>query len=515
MKTIIAILFVIFLSFEAMAQPGTLDTTFGTGGKVITTVSSYTDIGYALAIQPDGKIVMIGNTTQSLYGSWYSIVRYNPDGTIDSTFNGTGIVSTGVMGQSNERCAYSIALQEDGKILVTGGMSSAYQFILDRYNMDGTPDITFGNSGRVQGYGYNYDLAIRPDGKIITCGGTHDVQTSQILLCRFNTNGTLDSSFGTGGVTLTNTGTYTYANSLKLQPDGKILISGIKNGTQYNERDFFIARYEEDGILDTTFGTEGITVQYGDTTNNLGERMIFLNEKIIIGLSYFQNPHFSLKRFDCSGFIDSTFGTSGSIFNNDIFWGGSDIFWGGLKMAVQGNNILVAGGTSEDNGFIIARFNEDGSLDSTFGTGGTTTTDFGYGYGGTYANACAIQADNKIVAVGCAGPSNHQNFALARYLDSLNMGEVIFSPESKMMLAYPNPLKTHANLKYSLQNDESISIVLYDANGRLVQSFVQEQKINKGQHTEHLNFDESLPAGSYILSLSNGKYKSSVQIIKQ
>lgn len=208
---------------------GALDPTFGSGGTIITTFAgSSWDIIWGLVVQPDGKIVAAGG-----YDA-FALARYNTDGSLDSTFGSNGTVRTAV--GISQATAYSVALQADGKI-VAGGWSvqagiPAVQFTLIRYNSDGSLDPSFGSGGisstPVDGYsGQIRSIVIQPDGKIVAAGDARVAGTYDFAFARFNTDGSVDTLFGTNGSTIIAIGTGDdTCFSVRLQSDGKIVAVG-------------------------------------------------------------------------------------------------------------------------------------------------------------------------------------------------------------------------------------------------------------------------------------------------
>jgi uncharacterized delta-60 repeat protein len=249
---------------------GTLDITFGTRGKVIQPIGSDDDKGHSLAIQPDGKILLGGSCYTSKYDFCFArsrfnpncrslilfdfksldfcIARFNSNGTLDTSFGSSGIVIQPI--GSSDDIGYSLAIQSDGKILLGGYCytGSYYDLCIARYNSNGTLDTTFGSSGKViqpisSSYDDVYSLAIQPDGKILLGGFCYNGSNGDFCIARFNSNGTLDTSFGTNGkVTQPIGSSIDEGYSLAIQLDGKILLGGIcSNGSN---PDFCIARFQ-------------------------------------------------------------------------------------------------------------------------------------------------------------------------------------------------------------------------------------------------------------------------------
>ena len=246
---------------------GTLDGTFGSGGKVTFGGSA---AAIAVALQGDGKIVTAGGG--------FALVRYNTDGSLDTTFGTGGMVTTSFGGGYDE--ASAVALQGDGKIVAAGHTSTSVgssQFALARYNTDGSLDGTFGTAGQVTtsfaGNDFAFHVMPQADGRIVAAGiaGPSSCQSAPctsgnlFALARYNTDGSLDPDFGTGGqVTTTFAATDAEAYSLAVQGDGKIVAAGLTRTGSINR--FALARYDGDGSLDATFGTDGrATTSFGGT----------------------------------------------------------------------------------------------------------------------------------------------------------------------------------------------------------------------------------------------------------
>ena len=232
---------------------GSLDTGFGDNGKVITSFSSEYETARAVAIQADGKIILVG-----LAGDYIAVVRYNADGSLDTDF-AVGGLATSVPGFGN-----AVVVQPDGKIVVAGGIGD---MVVLRYLPDGSLDATFDGDGMViMDISGNSESAsavtLHPDGRIIVAGGTFNgVETDFALLC-LNPDGSLDTSFGVDGLVTSDHGSSESGRGMVLQPNGKIVIAGLITGADWY---FALARYNPDGSLDTTFGMDGwVVTDFGD-----------------------------------------------------------------------------------------------------------------------------------------------------------------------------------------------------------------------------------------------------------
>jgi uncharacterized delta-60 repeat protein len=420
----------------ARAVDGDLDPTFGTGGMVMTDLGRSTDLANAVAVQADGKLVVVGQTYKNndYSDEDFVVTRYNTDGTLDTTFGSRGRVRTDFPGLA--AVPSSVVIQADGKIVVAGGAFPLFTFLGDikvvRYNPNGSLDTSFGDGGIVtttfpEG-SYAFDVALQPDGKIIAAGTVFvnfdpgESSDTDFALARYNPDGTPDTTFGSGGQVSTDfVGFEDDAFSVLIQPDGKIVAVGSANdpATFY---DFAAARYLTNGTIDTTFGVAGkVRTDFGDQNFDRARSAALQPDGRIVaaGFAISQNggvQNFAVARYTSNGVLDTTFSRDGK---TQIDFG--NCCQGATKVLLQsdGKIITVGGsnGESSDDDFLLARLNPRGALDNTFGVGGKVRTSFGDLNGG--ANGAALQSDGKIVAVGFQATFSNQwtNFALARYLD--------------------------------------------------------------------------------------------------
>lgn len=349
-------------------------------------------------------------------------------GSLDTTFDLIGKVTTTVLAGDDQ--ATSVAIQSDGKIVAAGSASNSVDssgvgagsvFALVRYNTDGSLDATFGTSGKVTtAIGISDDIAlsvaIQSDGKIVAAGYSYSVTDFawEIALARYKTDGSLDTTFGTGGkvLTLIGAGGCT-AHSVTIQSDNKIVAAGyVDNGANY---DFALVRYNPDGSLDTTFGTGGIvTTPIGSSDDGANSVVIQSDNKIVAaGYSFGPigsgNSFFALVRYNPDGSLDTTFGTGGKLTTGiETIGTNSDM---ASSVALQSDNKIVAAGYAS-NDLAVVRYNPDGSLDTTFGTTGKVTTGVRVE---SQAAGVVVQIDGKIVAAGNSSSLVDWNFGLVRY----------------------------------------------------------------------------------------------------
>jgi uncharacterized delta-60 repeat protein len=339
---------------------GSLDLTFGTGGKVTISIGTGASI-LSLKIQPDGKIVGAGFANVSQYQIGFVLARFNPDGNIDGTFGNGGTVST-VFGNANDY-GRALAIQEDGKLLVTGdcsyGFTSDYSTV--RYNTDGTLDNSFGIGGIVitnMGNGLNMpkSITVQSDGKIIVVGLAEPISG----MVRYKENGSLDSTFGTGGKVFTSLGIDSYQSAVVEQPDNKIVVVGhYRNNIIYSNAVF---RYNSDGSPDNSFGSAGISIAPTGYSDFPVAVILQQNGDIVIAATSQIGAWnlFELMKFTGNGSVDSSFGFHGMVqtsFNNYDKCAG---------LSIQPDGKLVAAGSTNDLSygvkFATARYFGDGPL---------------------------------------------------------------------------------------------------------------------------------------------------------
>lgn len=298
---------------------GSLDSTFGTAGKVTTAIGSSHDVGHAMAIRSNGKIV-VGGWSDNTSGSDFALVQYNTDGSLDNSFGTGGIVTTAVSGASDR--VYALSIQSDGKIIVAGSsnVATTTNFALARYNNDGTLDNSFGTSGKVitsfSGQASAHSIAIQSTGRIVV-GGYDRSGYYKFAMAGYNNDGTLDNSYGTNGkVTTALSSLDDYPTALVVLSDDEILVTGRTPSTTVD--DIALVRYTNNGAIDTSFGTGGKVITSLGSYLDSGESIAIQDDgKILVsGISFtssVSNYLFSLVRYSSNGTLDSTFGSNGIV----------------------------------------------------------------------------------------------------------------------------------------------------------------------------------------------------------
>jgi uncharacterized delta-60 repeat protein len=375
-------------------------------------VTSRYDYAVGLVIQGDGKLVACGPASGG--GGRFALVRYAGDGTLDDTFSGDGVALTNFT--SGFDACYDLALQADGKLVAVGEAASPRQFAIARYNVDGTLDTSFGGDGKVRtnftaSADFAFGVAIQTDEKIVVTGRAGG-SGGRVVVARYNTNGTLDTSFsGDGKATTDFTAGDDLADNVAIQGDGGIVVAGTAGYFGNNAR-VALVRYTTTGTPDTTFGGDG-KVTTNMTAGFDGAFALAVqpgDQKIVVAGQAGRNV--AVLRCNVDGTLDSTFSGDGKATTS---------FTTGLDYADDvaleaGGKIVVAGSADyfRASRFALARYDVDGTLDTTFGGDGKVTTNFTAGWDGAFD--VEIQAaDGNIVAAGGAG-NRGAKFALARYV---------------------------------------------------------------------------------------------------
>lgn len=391
----------------------TLDSTFGSNGKVVANTAPY-DQGFSLVLQPDSKVV-VGGFSYNGVDSDFSVFRFNSNGPLDTGFGVNGEVTTDILGFD---IGQSVALQSDGKILVGGrAFFAGNDFAIARYNSNGSLDTSFnGNGLRLQDFDGGDDeitaLRLQSDGKILATGSADINGDDDFAIARFNSDGSLDTSFGINGkATVDFDGAEDDASDSLIQSDGKSLLIG--DAKVDGDRDFALARFNSNGTLDTSFGNgRKVTTDFAGLDDEALSAVIQADGKILVAgdSTTTSGRDFALVRYNANGTLDTSFGNGGKVTTD--FAGFDD---GAVSVHLQPNGKIILTGTaqnSSDSDFAVARYNSDGTLDTSFGTNGKITTNFGKGE----LVSESVLHDGVLTLVGSSYDNTDSNIALARYV---------------------------------------------------------------------------------------------------
>jgi uncharacterized delta-60 repeat protein len=384
---------------DALAASGDLDPTFGTDGVV------FADLGgssaRALARQTDGKLVAAGRSVGA--DDAIAVARFDASGAPDPTFGGDGTVTTDASASDDE--GVQVLVQADGKIVVVGRTGDDDEdVVVVRYETDGSLDGGFGTGGiAFTALGTDDDVAfsgaLQSDGKILVVGGTASVPgpTQDLFVLRLESDGDLDGTFGSGGlVTLDFGGRRDQGRAVAVQPDGSILVAGTSsNGPLFLDGSVAtLSRFNADGSPDATFGTGGSVVLSSEHINLFDAMALQPDGKIVVfGATGPGTVTFRLFRFDGSGVADPGFVGDASPFFTQAITPGS------LALRSDGKFLIV--GDGDGPGFSVARMNADGSLDESFGMGGDVSVAVGLS---GLALATVAEPSGDIVLAGAAAP---------------------------------------------------------------------------------------------------------------
>lgn len=392
---------VCFLFFlYSHSQAGSFDPSFGGSGKAFNALyfdngggpqNFNSDFEWAITVQPDGKIILVGRTNVPGNGYDFGVLRFNTDGSPDVSFGEGGQMNinfnTGSP-TSIEDQAFAVIVQPDGKIIVGGheSLNGVRSFGLARLNADGSLDITFNGGGKVMTpFGPSpassavYALALQPDGKIIAGGNTSTNGTLDFAVARYNIDGTLDNTFNGTGKVITYLGPGDeYLQSIAVQPDGKIVAFG--NSSYSFNSDFALVRYNADGSLDNSFDVDGIVTTAFGTASDLGIAMKIQPDSKILVAGYGRGPS-SVKndvlvaRYNTNGSLDNTLNGTGKVVTNP---NANDDFMTGLVLQADGKFVVTGYtpvGFSKD--LLLVRYNSNGTLDNSFNGNGKAILDMG------------------------------------------------------------------------------------------------------------------------------------------
>lgn len=435
-----------------------------------------------------------------------SLFRYHNNGTLDNSFDLDGSVSP--------PCgASSVALQNDGKIVVAGQYDNGnnYDVRVLRYNSDGTLDNTFGTMGliTIDVFSFQDDtpsgIAVLSDGRIIVCGS---IGSGGGFLLKLNTDGSMDNSFNSSGTVLLSR----VSSGMKIQSDGKIVIVGTKKSSSPQNDQMSIQRINSDGTMDNSFDSfEGdgiIDIGSGEKASGHGVAIQPDGKIIAVGSTYAWNsfpPYYALKieRLKPNG--DYDFSKVIAFSNNPSFVVGNDV-------ALQSDGKIVIVGYYTEMGisyFGLARLNSDGTFDNTFSSDGLQTTLI---ENNCRAYSVLIQPDGKILVGGTSSSTGNYGLAIARYLST--PGVSVEGKENWVSFkVYPNPLKDETTLSFQTNEKVELSIFVTDLQGRVVKNISENMTYLQGNN--QISFDtKDFANGVYFLQIKSEKINQYCKLIK-
>jgi uncharacterized delta-60 repeat protein len=529
MKTILCSFIFFSISVCLNAQSGTLDSSFGMNGKVITDFGIYGGQFFGAAAQKDGKLLAVGSGSIKVNGKilhGFLVVRYLQNGLLDSSFGNNGIIITPF--GNGGGTAHDIVGQDDEKFVVAGNGNSFQQrpinnVLLARYNKDGTQDSSFGINGLViTDFGTNETIqaiTLQKDEKFIVCGSSNG---QDYFTARYNYNGSVDSTFGINGQVITPMGLAS-ASAIAVQSDGKIVEVGNKDGGEKA----VVIRYLTNGALDTSFANSGIIA---DDFGYEGTRFNAVAVKpdgtiLAAGQTSGINGNMLVISFTNSGKLNTVFGIAAK--KTIAFDDPSKVVSINLcnnKIILSGNTFGVLNGTRDN--FAVCRLFENGNIDSSFGNDGKTVTDFNTSF---YEYAVkGLLTNEKIVLFGNTGnydPPSGIFLLIARYNNNDLSNKQIIINKIKHYISthnnadaatlnnnitlYPNPVQNILTIK-GLSSINNYQLIINNSKGSVVAT---KQVSNVASYQFNV---QNLSSGVYYVSVVvNTKLITTLKFVKQ
>lgn len=501
------LLILLFVSATIYAQPGKLDSSFSNDGKVITDFEGLTHIE-GITLQKNGKIIVAGGGS---LGEYFSLARYNKNGSIDKSFGNNGKV----ISQQEEHPVFTgVALQSDEKIIAVGtaNLRGYYkQVVIYRFTAKGILDSSFGDNGFAFLTPRDIDsrspaVAIQTDDKIVITGAVNANDANQeSFAARLTAHGKRDSVFFKNGIHLISLGKISFFYAVAIQANGKIVVAG--SGGETNKSTIALVRFETNGELDKNFGNGGKLLAPGNVFVQGTDVKIYPNGKIIVSGSIIANDkqNMILLRVKTDGTIDSLFGINGRAiinFENSSY---------ASSLALQADGKIIVAGSADTNksgskkAFALARLKPNGKLDNSFGNNGRVITDFLPDNG--FAAAVIIQPDGNIIAAGETTNENFFNLAMARYIGDKTTSFTQQQNQTKesFVKIYPNPVKDVLVIENLHSSKTMLSIT--DRAGNIIKKTSSSEKIF------YWNISD-LKAGEYYLTIQNTAAKTSILFLK-
>lgn len=517
MKKIYYAVALLFLTNSMIAQPGKPDPQFSNTNNIITYVGTNATLR-SMVLQPDGKLIAVGNTDSN-----FVLIRYMQNGTLDNSFGTSGKVIT----HFNFDCAANaVGVEPDGRIIVAGS-SSKYEYatlpsdiLVACYNTDGTLNSNFGLNGIVQTniglIDYGSAMKVQEDGKIVVTGtSTNIVSKGDIIALRYNDDGSLDGSFGTNGYVITGLGSVNFpsndiAYTLGVQPDGKLIVGGYTAGS-FGGSNMLLLKYLPNGTLDPSFGLNGI-LSSGSLKSV--ESLFIKNDGKIVAAGYFNNVEDisvpSVIRLENNGTLDNSFGNNGRILSLPYY----SNYEGRLFTVVQQSDgkIIAAGNrtnlSNQQKFESMARYNVNGHKDINFGNNGSLTIP---GDQSIYPSNSHIYPvvirNNGTILMGTDLNDNFIIYKVSENNSSTAIAENDLEQNKLHISVYPNPIREKLFIK-GMEDSKTAYLTISDMQGNIL----KQEQLSNGQISVNVN---QLKQGNYVLHILQNNKSASVIFLKQ
>ena len=487
---------------------GSRDSSFSSDGIDTIDLGGGAENSLFLLIQPDGKIVSGGSEWNGTQNVFIVLARHNTDGSRDMTFGTNGKVS--IRFTTRWLIPADAVLQPDGKIVVAGSYDDTFSnnFLLARYNTNGTMDASFGSGGFMQldlvhgsTLDEGYAVDVQPDGKIVI-GGTAKPpfgSNGSFAMMRVDASGAIDPTFGTNGVVIDTpwVSGNQIIKDLAVLSSGKIMIAGSIDDSTFQSV-FCVGRFNSNGTLDSTFGTNGtVKLHFGSSSSEATSLTMLPNGKFLAAgwanLQGTPNKEICLARFNASGTLDNTFGTGGTVeIPNSA---ATYEYANSVKMQPDGKYIVGGVGRASaafiDYGLLL-RLTSSGSIDNTFGVNGRTQSADVYS-----VTAVALQPNGRIVATG----KNNMDYYVARYFSAFGVWREDKKTEESELTIFPNPSSQSAMARFNANKPEEIKLELVSIDGKVSKVLYKGFSVS-GMNEIKLDIPEYISQGNYYISLS-------------
>tara|TARA_B110000211_G_C14079095_1_gene553615 strand:+ start:1712 stop:3271 length:1560 start_codon:yes stop_codon:yes gene_type:complete len=462
--------------FFSYSQVGNLDTTFGDNGiKTFPIVNEETRGKQILVLDDNSLLLGVSREFSPANSNGFYIYKLLENGELDNSFGQNGFLYF-PNGSSGNSLFLSMVKQNDGKILLRCSIDGVLKLV--RFDQNGEFDLAYGDNGIQTAYGGS-KIALQSNGKVIIAGGVSDGFNILYEFLRYNTDGTLDLSFGNDGSVVTDITNFRFDlhEAIKILDNDKIMVVGRSYdvGDDYHP---VITRFTANGFLDSSFGNNGVVISNFNSESELGEfnNVSIYNNRIIAAGMYhysggtggFGGVKPAVIRFNMNGTYDESFGDQGRVILETIY-NANDILWA-LKVQPNGK-LLIGGGASApfpdfQTNFYVSKLNYDGSLDLNFGTGGAFLTNFNNSES-SYVADLELQSGGAILALGFTKNINTDDRdAIICRLENEFLGVSNFSNKSEIKI-YPNPASEFIRI---IGDPTILKTEIYNINGQLVYS---------------------------------------------
>lgn len=477
---------IVVFTFSCFCQnlPGLmLDPSFSKDGRLVTDAVTPGDTGQSdiqgIILENDNSLIAAGTAINTNYSeSHFVLVKYRPDGTIERSFGGNGIIYIDYQPGNNR--LVSIKKQSTGKIVAIGyhNANNISTYLLFRFNTDGSLDKGFGDSGWIVLPISPQAIAIQNNDDIIISSENQSYRGDTVVLYKYLKNGRRDTSFGKNGFAMAiaqANNVHPVYGTIAIDKLSRIVVGFTAVVNKQSSDAFVIARFNADGSLDSSFNGTGMAIIDKPGSDYLYAIAIQSNNKIVAGGSTYDASDFLVARLNESGTIDSSFGSNGMVtidFSTDQNWGTTDYV---KSIVIQKDNKIIAAGTSYSvttaNMFALTRLKPNGSLDNSFGFNGRTKTKF-KGQDNRL-NATVMQPDGKLVCGGYTAKtaSDVSDFAIARYLSEKESVDGVLDQEKNetntlSLSVYPNPADDVIYIKGV--KAKTVQVILKDQFGNFI-----------------------------------------------